>query len=232
VNPCGLALRITGMSQFKRMAALVGLTALILVGTATPADAWSTGTFLRTGDTVCSVQAQSDLGARYVATILNGTGTITIRTATTAGGPETTVFSKSGLNVGADRSVTAAPGTYFRGCATITSHTSNTWVQHFLFPTGPFASDNVSTASLSVGSTACAGGALGDVRLLGTGTGQVSWSIRALDIDYAEVGPVFAIMGSTVDTTFHPGPELTLLKMCATNISSGRLSVSFTLSAG
>lgn len=67
---------------------------------------------LKTGDTVCTDRARSDVGARFVAAAANGAGKATVRTATTAGGPETVVWTATGTPGGDKYVYATSPGTY------------------------------------------------------------------------------------------------------------------------
>ena len=103
--------------------AVAGGVALALI----PANAmagWDTGAGLKTGDTVCGPRFQTTSGRMY-GSIVNSTGTATIRVASTLGGPETVVFSQTGINLNVNKTVTAPPGSYVRGCIKITAHTAS-----------------------------------------------------------------------------------------------------------
>ena len=199
---------------------------------ATPAQASEGGVYLKTGDVVCTDLFRSDTGVRFVAWVVIGRGTATVSAATAAGGPETVVRTTSNTS-GADEKVAApAPGTYFRGCVTITTHTPNTWVKMFQSGNGnPYVGDiGPNTASLSPGAWSCGDSGLGHVRLTGAASAPVTWYLNGFDQDYASAGAVFFAAGSTVDTAFTSGPELTGLEMCVLNSSQQKITASFELS--
>ena len=210
--------------------AAIGVASVAVL--ALPAQASQGGVYLKTGDVVCTDQSRSDTGLRFVAWVINGRGTATIRSAVAAGGPETVVWTASDTT-GVDKKVTApVPGTYFRSCVTITTHTSSTWVKMFQYGTGASSIGDIgsNTANLSPGAWSCGDSGLGPVRLTGTASAPVTWYINASDQDYAFVGAVFFAAGNTVDTIFTPGPELTGLEMCVLNSSQQRITASFELS--
>ena len=211
-------------------AAVIGLA--LVIGAAGPAAASQGGTYLTTGDRVCTDQSRSEIGVRITAWVTNGRGTISVSTAATAGGAETVIWSVTN-STGVDRHVYyASPGVYFRLCVTITTHTINTWTKQFLEGFGASAVGDIgpNTATLSPGASACGDNGLGPVRLAGTATVTVTWTIDAFDNDYAFVGTVFSIQGSSVDTVFTPPPNLSLLEMCVRNTSQTRIDASWELS--
>jgi hypothetical protein len=197
-----------------------------------PANAmagWDTGAGLKTGDTVCGPQFQTTSGRMY-GSIVNGTGTATIRVASTLGGPETVVFSQTGINLNVNQTVTAPPGSYMRGCIKITAHTINTWTKVSLFASGTFTQASPFEAvSLSPGARFCGDSGIGTVRLLGSANAPVTWTLNGLDNDYAFVGTVFSVAGSTVDTTYTSGPDLADLEMCVVNTSQQTVTATFDL---
>jgi hypothetical protein len=143
------------------------------------------------------------------------------------------VWSAAGVT-NVDQHVHATtPGTYFRGCVTITAHTTSTWVKHFIngLVAGELSDIGPNTATLSPGAWTCGDSGLESVRLTGTATGQSRWYINAFDHDYGFVGEVFSTQGSSVDTVFTAPPDLSLLEMCVLNLSQSRIDVSFELSA-
>lgn len=215
------------MRALRYLVAAAAAVALMFI--ALPAQAWDNGTYLRTGDVVCTDQARSDGGARYHGHVQQGTATVTIRTATAAGGPETVAWSQAGTRGDFNQYVYGAPGTYYRGCVTITSHTAYTWGRSSLMGLGPTAVGDIGphTATLSPGAGACGDWGLGPVRITGTATAGVTWYVSAFDQDYGFVGPVFTTSGSSLDTTYTPGPELSLLELCVRNSSAGTVTASY-----
>ena len=125
------------------------------------------------------------------------------------------------------------PGTYFRGCVKITTHTTSTWTKQFIDGLGAGAVNDIgpNKATLSPGAWACGDFGMGPVRLTGTATGPATWYVNAFDSDYAFAGAVFSTQGSSVDTVFTPPPDLTVLEMCVLNSGQSRIDASFELSA-
>jgi hypothetical protein len=206
---------------------------VLMIAVAGPADASQGGVYLKAGDTVCTDQSRSDTGVRFFATVTNGLGTATVRTAAAAGGAETVVWTATGTTT-VDRYVYAStPGTYFRGCVTITTPTTSTWTRQFIYGLGASDVNDIgpNTASLSPGAWACGDSGMGPVQLTGTATASVTWYVNAFDEDYAFVGSVFSTQGSSVDTVFAPPPNLTVLEMCVLNSTQARIDASFELSA-
>lgn len=203
----------------------------IMLALSSPANAWGNGTYLRTGDVFCTDQARSDTGARFTGHVVNGSGTASIRAAATAGGPETVVWSQTGTNLNFNK-YHYGPTAYYRGCVTITAHTVNTWGKSFILGLGASAVSDIgpNTALLSPGGRTCGDSGMGPVRLTGTAPTGVTWYLNGTDQDYAFVGTVFSTGGSSVDTVFVPGPELTGLEMCVHNSSQQTVSVSYELS--
>ncbi|HEU4948029.1 MAG TPA: hypothetical protein VFT31_12825 [Kribbella sp.] len=85
------------------------------------------------------------------------------------------------------------------------------------------------TAVLSPGARACGDNGMGPVRLIGNASAPVMWSINGTDEDCAFVGTVFSVSGQSVDQTFVPSPDLTLLEMCVTNTAQQTITASFEL---
>jgi hypothetical protein len=184
---------------------------------------------LRAGDVVCSPQAQAG-NARLYGALVNGSGTASIRVASSAGGAETVLWSQTGNNLNIDKTVTApAPGTWFRGCVAITVATVNTWTKFGLLPSGTTGAVGPHTATLSPGARFCGDIGEGSVRLTGTSSTTVTWTLNGFDQDYAFVGTVFSVTGQSVDQTFTAGPELSNLEMCVVNSSQQTVTASFDL---
>jgi hypothetical protein len=176
---------------------------------------------------VCTGQAPAP-DVRLYGSILNGSGTASIRVATSVGGPETVVWSATGRNLNFDKKVTATgPGQYFRGCVLITAHTINTWTKFGLITNAAVGEFGQRTAKLSPGARSCGDNGLGQVRIRGTASAAVTWAITAFDTDYGFVGTVFSTGGSSVDHVFTPGPELSILEMCVINTSNQTITASY-----
>lgn len=234
LNRCALGRVVTGMRILRLLAtaaAVAGTTIAMTVVTAPAASAWDNGTYLHTGDVFCTDLASSPTGARFSGHVVNGSATATVRTSSGPGAPQTVVWSGSGANLNINQYVYGSPGTHYQGCVTITAHTQNTWGKVFISGLGAGAVGDIGphTATLSPGASACGDAGYGPVRLTGTAGAAVTWSVTAMDTDYAYVGTVFSTGGSTVDTTFTPGPELTELEMCVSNTSAATTSVSYEL---
>lgn len=205
----------------------------LIVLLAAPAQAWDNGTNLRTGDVFCTDQVRSDTGARFHGAVVGGNGTASIRVTTSPGGAETVAWSRTDVGTGFNQYLYLAPGTHYRGCVTITRHGVNTWGRSSIMGlgTGTEADLGPHAATLSPGGHACGDWGLGPVRLTGTADAGVTWYVTAFDQDYGFVGTVFSTAGATVDTTFTPGPELSLLALCVQNTSTRTLSAAYELSA-
>ncbi len=210
---------------------IAAVAAVGLMFLAAPAQAWDNGTYLRTGDVFCTDQARSDTGARFLGHVVNGSGTASVRVSATPGGPETVVWSQTGPNLDFNRYQYGPAGTHYRGCVTITSHTVNTWGKSIIMGLGPSTVGDIGphTARLSPGGRACGDFGMGTVRLTGTAPTSVTWYINASGEDYGFVGTVFSTSGATVDTTYVPTPDLTLLELCVHNTSQQTISVSYEL---
>jgi hypothetical protein len=208
--------------------AAAGGVALALIPAGT-ASAWDVGAGLKTGDTICGPQFQTTSGRMY-GSIVNGAGTATIRVASSVGGPETIAFSQTGNNLNVNKTVTAPAGSFMRGCIKITAHTINTWTKVALFAAGTGTQAGPFEAvSLSPGARFCGDSGIGTVRLLGSANAPVTWALNGLDNDYAFVGTVFSVTGSSVDTTYTSGPELSDLEMCVVNTSQQTVTATFDL---
>jgi len=214
---------------------LYGIVAAVVSGVAisvvlaSPASAWDNAANLKVGNEVCSPQVQAT-GARLYGSILNGSGTGSIRVASSAGGAETVLWSATGSNLNFDKSLVApAPGTFFRGCVKITAATSNTWTKFGLLPSGTITGAGSHTALLSPGARFCGGSGEGRVRLLGTANAAVTFSVNGFDQDYQSIGPVFSVTGTSVDQVFTSSPDLTGLEMCVNNTSQQTVAASFKL---
>jgi hypothetical protein len=211
------------------VAATMGGVVLAALPASPAAAGWNVGAGLKTGDHICSPQMKTTSGRLY-GSITNGSGTATIRVASSVGGPETIVFSQTGTNLSVNKTVTAPPGSFMRGCIEITAHTVNTWTKTALFAhdtlwqSGPFEA-----ISLSPGARYCGDSGIGAVRLLGNANAPVTWALNGLDNDYLFVGTVFSVTGSSVDTTYTSAPELADLEMCVINTSSQTVRATFDL---
>jgi hypothetical protein len=216
-----------------RYAAAAVLAAAGLVLVASPAHAWDTGRQLKPGDVFCTDQVRSET-VRFHGHVQAGFATITIFAAPTAGGAETVAWTQTGVTSGFNKYVSGAPTTHYRGCVTITSALSQyTWAHSSIMGVGPtrVADLGPHTATLSPDGHACGDWGLGPVQLTGTANATVTWYVTAFDQDYGFVGPVFTIAGTTVDTVFTPGPDLSLLELCVHNTSQQTISAAYELSA-
>ena len=220
----------------KRLVGIVMATVGGVVLSAVPAgsaSAWDNAANLKVGDTVCTGQT-SAANVRLYGSILNGAGTASIRVATSVGGPETVVWSttgSNGTNLHFDKKLTAtAPGQFFRGCVGITAQTINTWTKFGLLINTTESEVGQRTATLAPGSRYCGDNGMGPVRMRGTASASVTWTINAFDNDYGFVGTVFSVGGASVDQVFTPGPDLSLLEMCVINTSNQTITASFDLS--
>jgi hypothetical protein len=195
-----------------------------------PADAmagWDTGAGLKTGDTVCGPRFQTTSGRMY-GSIVNGAGTATIRVASTVGGPETVVFSQTGTNLNVNKTVTAPPGSYMRGCIQITAHTINTWSKVSLFASGTVSPGQPVRGGFAVAGRAVLRGQRDRDRTAAR-IRERTWALNGIDNDYAFVGTVFSVTGSSVDTTYTSGPDLADLEMCVVNTSQQTVTATFDL---
>jgi hypothetical protein len=220
----------------RRIAVVLFAAAGLMFLGSSPAQAWDNGTYLRTGDVFCTDQVQSQVGVRFHGHVVNGNGSPSIRISTSAGGPETVAWSQpnvgTGVGIDFNKYLNLAPGTFYRGCVTITRHTANTWGRSSIMGQGSSVADiGPHTARLSPGSSACGDWGLGPVRLTGTADAAVTWSVSAFDLDYGFVGTVFSTGGGSVDTSYVPGPDLSLLQMCVHNTSGQPVSVGYEMAA-
>jgi hypothetical protein len=206
-------------------------TGLALVFVASPAEAWDNGTYLKTGDMFCTDKARSDTGARFLGHVTNGSAKATLYVSATADGPETLVWSQIGANIDFNKYAYGTAGTHYRGCVTITAHTVNTWGRSIIMGLGASTVGDIGphSAILSPGGGACGDFGMGPVRLTGTASGAVAWSVSGTDLDYSFVGTIFSTSGSTVDATFTPGAEISIVEMCVRNPGTQPVSVSYEL---
>lgn len=217
---------MSGMRTLRFMATAAATIGLMFV--AVPAQAGN-GSSLHAGDVVCSDQLRSNTTVRFYGHIVNGSGTASIRTSATAGGPETVVWTQTGTNLSFNKYVSGAAGTHYRGCITITAHTVNTWAKSALIWLNPTDVSDIgpNIATLAPGGRACDDSGIETVRLTGTATADITWYVNGFDENYSSVGAVFSTTGVTVNTTFAADPNLTGLEMCIHNTSQQTISASY-----
>jgi hypothetical protein len=208
---------------------VVALVATIVLGGTASADS---GAYLQTGDVVCTDRVRTDGNIQVLAAVVNGSGTLRVYAAD-AGGAETEIWSASGPSLWVNRAIAApAPGRTFRSCLTITRSFVSTWYRLSTAGYGPDAQNDLGpdTAVLSPGARACGDSGDGPVRLTGSAGAPVHWAVFGHDLDYGSLGEIFGRDGATIGEVFTPGPDVSLVEMCATNTSAVRVTVQFELS--
>jgi hypothetical protein len=220
--------------KLKKFAAVGAAVATALViALASPAGADSSAN-LKVGDVVCSDWVQSDTTVYISGHLTNGSGTLSIRQASSVGGAETVLWSASGPNISVIQTVAVTePGRFYRACVTVTAATSNTWHKLSFSGSRPGVQADLGrhTAVLSPGARACGDFGEGSVHLEGTANADVKWSIFGTNTDYGFVGEIFSTAGTSVDEVFTPGPDILFEEMCVTNTSSARATASYELTS-
>jgi hypothetical protein len=154
-----------------------------------------------------------------------------IHAATTAGDAETLVWSQTGTNLNFNKYFYGAPGTYYRGCVTISAHTVNIWGKSAIMGLGSSAGGDIGphTATLSPGGRPCGDSGMGPVWLTGTATTGVTWYINVSDQDYAFVGRCSPPAEHQWTPNSSPDLELTVLEVCVHNSSQQTITAAYEL---
>jgi hypothetical protein len=222
---------------------------LVALGSTAPAAAANVD-MLPAGSTACTDRVHSSAGAFIRGRADNVPATFTMRMASTAAGPETTIFTQVAREVqiqvpGNDYPTyrvlvqPPSPGTYyFRACVTA-SHGSDYRFKLAADINGPGQSDvGPHEAVLGPGGRHCgdwlagpaSGLGNGLARLTGTSTVPVAFSLNAFDADYGHLGDIFARTGTAVDEVYVSGAHISSLSACVINTSASFATVSFELS--
>jgi hypothetical protein len=200
-----------------------------------PASAAGFGGTLQPGSTVCTDWLRTDGGGVYLLGYAAGAGTYTWTmrmSKTPGGGPETEIFRAVTTEI-TRHVVPPATGTfYYRNCLNVSSQQAAGYrltITAGVRSVNPIYGIGPHTARLTPGSVACGEFAMGPVRLLGSSTQSVRWSIRGTSHEYARMGDIFSASGATADEVFDPGPTVFSTEACAANTASVTATLSFEL---
>ncbi len=222
--------------------ALAVATGLLLT-TATAGTANALGgnpDMLPAGSRACTDWVQSDQGAYLRGRADYNRATFTTRMASTPGGPETTIFTAVTGDV--PNTVVTKPGDgtrYLRNCVEATNGpvyrysiriqgvgagAADVGPHHaVLGPGGRHCGDYVEGPTVGLGD--------GVTRLVAGSNVPVHFYLTATNEDYAFVGRVFGVAGTSVDRTYVPPANVSSISACVENTSSTTATVSFEISA-
>jgi hypothetical protein len=227
-------------------AAAAAAGVLLATGAAGPANALlGNPDALPAGSIACTDWVRSSQGATIRGYADYNQATFTTRVSSTPGGPETVLFRSVTRQITPEFSgvlVTPASGGshYLRNCLeatggpvyryqlTITSSDRSGLAdvgphQATLGPGGYHCGDYVEGPSV--------GRDDGVARLTGTATAPVRFDIVGTNEDWGYIGPVFSVTATGVDQVFVPQANVSSLKVCVTNTSSGTATAEFELTA-
>jgi hypothetical protein len=208
------------------------LCALLLTGVVGSVKADS-GT-LPIGSSYCTAQVQSSDGATFSGgtgqspVVLNWTAT----TATTSGGPESTVFT-SKLNTLGPITVKAAPaGTYFYRVCIENASKMAIGFGLYINPAGPagvIVYGGPSTAVLGQGGNVCEGFSEGSANRVGQSNVPVQWYVELFDGDGNFLGNAFTVLANSVNDRVAPVSGAFFIEACVSNTSNSAATISLSL---
>jgi hypothetical protein len=220
----------------KRLAAAAGAltlgSAFVLTG-AGPANAGD-GSNLTPGSTVCTDLVRSDRGIYlYGYAVVQSTSLPiwSVRTSTTAGGPETEILR---LPTGEPIStyLSWSDRLFYRVCVQATSVTARSVkIRVNPQPSGnPQFGIGPHTATLGAGGSFCGEFAASPVRVVGASTVPVRWTVPVQNGDGERVRTIDLGTSTSVDRALTPGED-EIFSVCAQNTSSATATLSFDLVA-
>jgi hypothetical protein len=190
------------------------------------------GGALQPGSTACTDWLRTDGGGVYLRGYAGGTGTYTwtMRMSDSPGGAETEVFRVTTREVTQHVVPAVARRAFYRNCLSVSGKQATFYrlgVSPGIRNINPVYGVGPHTATLAPGSSACGEFAMAAVFLRGSSNRSLRWSVRGTDFDYAPVGEVLSVSGSTVDQLIDLPSWLFSIDACATNDSSAIATVSF-----
>lgn len=207
---------------------LIGLIAIVISGKAHGAGG---GGALFPGSIACTDWARSSTHLTlYGYSFGPGTATWTVLASDAVDGTEAEILRITAPEI--NRQIAPVDGNrYYRGCLSVSQQVA-TGYRLRLSPGGASAEWGIGphTATITPGSTACGEFAMGPARLRGNASAPVRWGWRGTDLNYAYMGEIHAVVAASVDEVYDPGPEVFSTDACASNTTSGTVTVSFELS--
>jgi hypothetical protein len=216
----------------KRLAAAAGaltLGAVLVLTGAAPANAGD-GSNLPPGSTVCNDLVRSDMGINFYGYAVGQSSSLpiwTVRTSTTPGGPETEI-----LRLPTEEPISTYLSwlgrLFYRVCVQATEQTAGSVkIRVNAPPAGnPQFGIGPHTATLGVGGRFCGEIAASPVRLVGTSTVPVRWTVPVANFDGQRLRTMDLGTSTTVDRVLTPGED-ELFTACAQNTSTSTATLSF-----
>ena len=220
----------TRIASFTRSRKSILLAVVTLSAIGTPAFA-ATGGNLQPGNTACTDWLRTDGGGVYLRGYAGGSGVYTwsLRASATPGGAETEILKVTTREV--MQQVTRAPGqAFYRSCLTVAGKPATFYrlgVSPGVRAVNPVYAIGAHTATLAPGGFACGEWSMGTVFFRGSADRDFRWSVRGDDFDYASIGEIFSVNGSSVDQLIDLPSWVFSIDACATNASSSTATVSF-----
>lgn len=235
----------------RRLLAILAGTLMVIIGSPGAANALGGNPdMLPAGSTACTNWVQSSHGAFMRGRADYNRGTFTTRMSSTIGGPETTIFTmvtrevlirQPGLPYPTYRVLATPPtsGTVFlRNCVSANEgplYRFNLTIepnggtydlgpyQATLGPGGRHCGDFVEGPSIGLDD--------GATHFVGNSTAPVLFYLTGTDGDYAFMGGIFMVPGTSVDQVYIPDSNVSSLSGCVQNTSTTTATVSFELTA-
>jgi len=196
-----------------------------------PANALG-GSSLPSGSTICTDLTRSDRGISFYGFALANSASApiwSVRTSTTAGGPETEI-----LRLPTQEPISTNlswPGRlFYRVCLVqnLPVPVTAVKVRVNVPPAGnPLYGIGPHTATLGAGGKACGEIAITPVRLVGTSTAPVRWTVPVQDGDGQRLRIVDLGTSTTIDQVLPPGEAEEIVEACVTNTSGTTATLSF-----
>jgi hypothetical protein len=224
--------------------AVAAAAAGVLLATAAAGTANALGgnpDMLPAGSLACTDWVQSSQGAYLRGFADYNPATFTTRMASTPGGPETTIFTSVTHDIPYNVLVTMPGGgtQYLRNCVEATSGPVYRYSiriqgagagrsdvgphQALLGPGGRHCGDYVEGPTVGLDD--------GVTRLTASSNIPVRFYLTATNEDYAFVGAVLGVTGTSIDQVYVPPANFSSISACAENTSSTTATVSFEISA-
>jgi hypothetical protein len=218
----------------KRLAAAAGaltLGAVLVLTAAAPANAGD-GSNLPPGSTVCTDLVRSDQGISFYGYALAQSSALpiwSVRSSTTPGGPETEIL-RLPTEEPTSTYLSWSGRLFYRVCVQTTLLTARSVkIRVNAPPAGnPQFGIGPHTATLGAGGRFCGELAASPVRLVGTSTVPVRWTVPVANFDGERLRTVDLGTSATVDRVLTPGED-ELFSVCAQNTSTSTATLSFDL---
>jgi hypothetical protein len=200
------------------------LGAVLMLGGGGPANALNAGT-VPAGSTVCTDQTRSGQGISFYGFGLPSTPTPiwSVRTAASAGGPETEVLRLPTW----EPTSTALSWTgtvFYRVCVVTPTATSAIKIRVNATPAGnPLFGVGPHTATVGAGAKVCGEAAASPARVVGTSTSPVRWTVPVFNGDGENLRTIDLGVSTAVDQVIVPG-ENEYIEVCAANSAAAVLS--------